>query len=341
MILILSGCEISRKGMNKLQEFIGKDFINKDFIDKRNDGDDDILDLLNAEKEENETNGETEYLEDENSPQLSSAESTETKKSSTLNVGPLNSKEVYSLVKQSRYAEVISGEINEQNPISRYYRGIAYHVMAELNPTPAKRKLSYTKKAEADFKYVGIHAKDQKLKPKAILWHGITIYKQRFSPKSVPEIQKAFDYIQDNFPQTRYFNDSLLYSALTYAKLKEMKSAQMYLVELNKTDPEDKVYDIDYNRWLSPQEAVKYYSELFNLSSRSEEEVSPKLKNHHIQKDLEKTHTELALDRKIGKVNTLNKPLSQDIAIKNQNLKNDDPSLKKTVNPVDLFDLDD
>ena len=283
-LLILSSCEISKQGLDKLQNFIEN---------RNNDNTDTSIDILNKNQGTNQTDDQTEYIEDSplNLDDLNEIESRKTEASSDIDTtGTLNSKEVIYLVRQNRYAEVISGKIDQENMTSRYYRGIAYHVMAKINPTPIQRNLSYTKKAEADFKHVGIYSKNKNLKTKAILWHGITMYKLRFSPETVPEIHKAFDHIQNNFSETRYLNDSLLYSALTYVKSKNIKKAKSYLSELNNTDEEDKVYDIDYNRWLSPQETVAHYSKFYNLSGL-------KKKSRNLKKKIEERHKKLATDK--------------------------------------------
>lgn len=242
------------------------------FLNERDSGETDILKKVLEEDEEDVEFLENDVLEanDGQDNQLDDSDTPQTANQSTSSAGTadrlLGANEVVSLVRKGRYQQVVNGKIDEKNLTSRYYRGIAYYVMAQMYPSPAKKQMSYVRKAEADLKHVGIKSKDKNLQPKAILWHGITMYKYRFSEDNFSEIERAFTYIQENFSDSRYFNDSLLYSALIYAKIDDIEGAELFLLELEETDPEDKVYDADYKKWIEPIEAVDYYFDLFGLT---------------------------------------------------------------------------
>ena len=90
-----------------------------------------------------------------------------------------------------------------------------------------------------------------------------------FMEEIVRKLLKPFKYIQDNYPGSRYFNDSLLYTGLIYANRKDYSSAKKYLNLLSKSDPDDKVWDANYIKWVTPQVATKHYSDLMKNTGQN------------------------------------------------------------------------
>lgn len=158
------------------------------------------------------------------------------------------------LVEKGRYKEAYEKKIDAKSAGQLYYKGIAAYCLYQTsgNKRYIPRAVKYTKKA-------AVVSKNKEFKSKAVLWHGMLLYKYRRSGVLLSELLKPFNYIQKYLRQTRCYNDSLLYEALVYNSKKKYRDALACLRQLEKQSDSDLIYDIEYKKWVKPSSAARHY----------------------------------------------------------------------------------
>ena len=204
--------------------------------------------------------------------------------------GTLSRSEMIRAAKTGQYAKVIRSKINSKDLVAKYYKAICFFCAAKDTKLSRRARKRYAQNAENLFKEVGIKSRNKDLKVKSILWHGITLYKHRRG--GLEDILYPLRYIQKNYSDTRYANDSHLYTALAYIQSQKPDEAGNALDRLGSSLESDRVYDANYIKWVSPQAAERHYRKLIGLAERGiptetkEEEQSEKSEPQAEEDDL-------------------------------------------------------
>lgn len=170
---------------------------------------------------------------------------------------------------QGELNKIFQAKKDPNNPWHLYYSGIAHYIAAlQLKSTTAAHK-KQVRLAEEQLRTSGVKATHPEMKAKAILWHGITLYRFKRNALSLDELLKPYQWIEKNLKKTPVYNDSLLYAALAAMEKKDRDLAVDYLNRLSKTYPGDKVYDEFYKKWVSPQAAAKHYLSMIHLGEKA------------------------------------------------------------------------
>ncbi|MBL8992260.1 MAG: hypothetical protein JNM63_02905, partial [Spirochaetia bacterium] len=170
--------------------------------------------------------------------------------------------EIKKLILSKQYDKVIASKINPKSANQVYYSGNAHFVLALQFKVGTKERERHVAAAEKLFRDAGVMEADKVRKARALLWHGITMYRFRSDRYDQETISKPFRYITQKLSDTPYHNDALMYLGIVYGKFNQKESAKEFLTLLAKTDPRDRVYDIDYKKWSSPQTASRHYMNL-------------------------------------------------------------------------------
>lgn len=156
-----------------------------------------------------------------------------------------------------QYDKVLAARIDPKSADSIYYSGNAHFVKALMTKGSTRDKL--VAGAEKQFAAAGKLENDKTKKARAYLWLGITRYKFRAETYDLETVSQPLRYVVDKLPDTPYYNDALLYLGLSRAKQNLRDSAKDYFNLLHRTDSRDRVYDIDYQKWSTPQAAARHY----------------------------------------------------------------------------------
>lgn len=174
--------------------------------------------------------------------------------------------EIVRLVKAHKYQAALKLNPNPKSFQAQYYAGNAAFVTAleKKADSPERQKLVLL--AEKRFRQAGAVESNPTKKARAYLWLGITGYKFRLGDYDYDTLTKPFRYIHEKLANTPYDNDAVFYLGLLSMKSPEKRGtvAAEYFASLAKSDPRDRVYDVDYARFSTPQAAAKHYSALLN-----------------------------------------------------------------------------
>ena len=182
--------------------------------------------------------------------------------------GPLDLAKIIELRKRGEHL-IIAQSPEPQALKEKFYQALSCYTVAKSDRVDATTRRKMIIKADKLLRNVGVQASEDDLKIKSILWHGINSFKFNVYGRNSEKTLKPFKYIQENYSDSRYFNDSLLYTGLVYANRKDYSSAKRYLNLLNESDPDDKVWDINYIKWVTPQAATRHYSDLIKNTGQN------------------------------------------------------------------------
>jgi len=175
----------------------------------------------------------------------------------TMQSDILSLREIKSHIAKGRYVAVTDGNVDKSNYESLYYQGIANFIRAKQ--ARGKQKETFIRNAELLFNECAKNASAGDIKARSVLWHGITRYVFKPDTLSRSELLRPFEFIQNNYKNTKYHNDSLLYSGLVLLKKGSKSEADNFFKKLSDTSAKDRVYDEDYRKWVSPQTAAAHY----------------------------------------------------------------------------------
>lgn len=159
-----------------------------------------------------------------------------------------------------QYDKVIAAKIDPKNASQLYYSGNAYFVTALMTKSASRER--HVANAEKNFLAAGKLETDKTRKARAYLWLGITRYKFRGGTYDLETTSQPLRYVVEKLPDTPYYNDALLYLGLVRSKFNLRDSAKDYFNLLARTDSRDRVYDMDYQKWSTPQAAARHYLNL-------------------------------------------------------------------------------
>ena len=185
---------------------------------------------------------------------------------------------------QGKYRIFIDRLRHTKDLKKKYYKGIAYYCMAL--GTKAEIRTNYVNKAKNILKQVGIQAhSSSQLKAKSVLWCGILEYLYPQKPRNTLWWQlRPFRYIRQKLPQSRCYNDTLLYTAFLYEQRNDWNMATVFYKRLATTPSSDLVYDVLVQRWVVPQRASQHYLRILRQKKQKKTTISAYKKTSRLEK---------------------------------------------------------
>ena len=182
--------------------------------------------------------------------------------------GHLNNGQYESVLQKTAESEE-SGNYQEM-----YYRGIAYFSMMKNRlQYSEEERVKHRNQAEKLLSKVGYEAPNDTLRAQGLLWYGVTLDLNSTSLSGKRKAIGAFWQIQrTRLKRTSYYNESLLYTGDTYAKMGWYSQARRFYKMLNRVTQDAVVYDYIEKTFYSPQMASE--RGMFRLKKHMEGDFS-------------------------------------------------------------------
>ena len=186
-------------------------------------------------------------------------------------------KEIRGYLNNGQYENVLQKtEQSEENGnyYEMYYRGIAYFSMMKNRlQYSEEERVMHRNQAEKLLSKVGYEAPNDTLRAQGLLWYGVTLDLNSTSLSGKRKAIGAFFQIQrTRLRRTSYYNESLLYTGDTYAKMGWYSQARRFYKMLNRVTQDAVVYDYIEKTFYSPQMASE--RGMFRLKKHMEGDFS-------------------------------------------------------------------
>ncbi|MFC1504147.1 hypothetical protein ACFL6D_01885 [Spirochaetota bacterium] len=166
---------------------------------------------------------------------------------------------VKSLIVRGKYESAIDESGDARSHEMKYYKGIAYYCMMQMKQRYSQsERIEYRDNAISLLKEVGYDAVSDSLKSRALMWYGMAVHLNYEDLSNKRIALGAFHRIQSTrLKDTKYHNDSLLFTAKVYKQIGWYKQARRFYKKLRDGSfVDEKVYDFDIMKKVSTSQAA-------------------------------------------------------------------------------------